>query len=246
MTRRIARQFDVTSFDRDGFAIIDDAFTSDECDSLIESLAGLPRETNRGGIRNLIDRAAIASLVNHPSIVHPVQQILGHTAFAFKATLFEKTPDANWLVTWHQDTFIPMASRADVLGWSGWCVKAGTIHARPPSAIMEQVLAVRVHLDATTLQNGSLRVLPASHTRGYLSDAETVISNAESNSVTCLVPRGGLLLMRPLLLHASSKSIAPEPRRVIHFEFSNVILPNGLDWPRRVPIVNQGQAEYSQ
>lgn len=236
MFERSVEGFDATNFDRDGFAIIDNALTSDECDSLIEVLAVLPREANRGGIRNLIDHAAIASLVNNPSIVQPVQQILGHTAFAFKATLFEKTPDANWLVTWHQDTFIPLASRVDLPGWSGWCVKAGMIHARPPVAMMELVLAVRVHLDASTLQNGSLRVVPASHTRGYLSDAEIVNSSAESNSVTCLVSRGGLLLMRPLLLHASSKSVLPEPRRVIHFEFSNVILPNGLDWPRRVPI----------
>ncbi len=237
MTRRDVRQFDVKSFDRDGFAIIDDALSSDECDSLIESLASLPREANRGGIRNLIDHAAVASLVNHPSIAHPARQILGLTAFAHKATLFEKTPDANWLVTWHQDTFIPLASRVDLPEWSGWCVKAGTIHARPPVAMMEQVLAVRIHLDASTLQNGSLRVVPASHTRGYLSDVQIATSSAESNSVTCLVSRGGLLLMRPLLLHASSKSVLPEPRRVIHFEFSNVILPNGLDWPRRAPIV---------
>lgn len=246
MPRQSVREFDPAKFDRDGYAIIDDALTSDECESLIQLLVGLPREANRGGIRNLIGHAAIASLVQHPSIVLPVQQILGPTAFAYKATLFEKTPDANWLVTWHQDTFIPLASRADLPGWSGWCVKAGTIHARPPAAIMEQMLAVRIHLDASTSQNGSLRVLPASHMRGYLSEAEIANTNAESNSTMCLVPHGGLLLMRPLILHASSKSVGSEPRRVIHFEFSNVTLPSGLDWPRRVPIVDQIRVQYSQ
>ena len=42
------------------------------------------------------------------------------------------------------------------------------------------------------------------------------------------VPRGGAMLMRPLLLHASSKILAHTPRRVLHFVFAPAIPPDGL------------------
>jgi hypothetical protein len=39
--------------------------------------------------------------------------------------------------------------------------------------------------------------------------------------VDCIVPAGGVLAMRPLLLHSSSKTVVPAPRRVIHIEYSD-------------------------
>jgi hypothetical protein len=47
------------------------------------------------------------------------------------------------------------------------------------------------------------------------------------------VPRGGVLLMRPLLLHASQKATRPARRRVIHLEYAACDLPSGLDWNER-------------
>jgi hypothetical protein len=49
-----------------------------------------------------------------------------------------------------------------------------------------------------------------------------------------MIPRGGALLMRPLLLHASSACVVPKPRRVIHLEFVAEHLPDGLEWFDRV------------
>ena len=35
----------------------------------------------------------------------------------FRATLFDKSPQANWLVVWHQDTALPLRRRLDISGW---------------------------------------------------------------------------------------------------------------------------------
>jgi len=42
------------------------------------------------------------------------------------------------------------------------------------------------------------------------------------------------LVIRPLLLHASSSCAIPKSRRVIHLEFASAELPHGLDWHDRV------------
>lgn len=55
---------------------------------------------------------------------------------------------------------------------------------------------------------------------GVLSDDGIHELTAQIPSVDCLVPRGGVLAMRPLLIHASSKSQSQRPRRVLHIEFA--------------------------
>lgn len=39
-------------------------------------------------------------------------------------------------------------------------------------------------------------------------------------AVECTVARGGVVSMRPLLVHASSKVTAQTPRRVLHIEYA--------------------------
>jgi hypothetical protein len=66
-------------------------------------------------------------------------------------------------------------------------------------------VALRLHFDDSCHANRPLRVLP-----------EAAIDQCvrEVSPVDCLVPRGGIIAMRPLLLHASSKAITDRPRRV--------------------------------
>jgi hypothetical protein len=48
--------------------------------------------------------------------------------------------------------------------------------------------------------------------------------------VNCLVSRGGVLAMRPLIVHASSKSQAEISRRVLHIEYaSRRLVTNNLE-----------------
>jgi hypothetical protein len=43
----------------------------------------------------------------------------------------------------------------------------------------------------------------------------------EIQPIDCVVPAGGVIAMRPLLVHASSKSHSDHPRRVLHIEYAD-------------------------
>ncbi len=218
----------------DGFAIVTNGLPEVECARVLAALDLIPRGRGRGGIRHLLDVPEVASLAALPSIRGPIVEVLGSSAFAFKATLFEKTAAANWYVGWHQDLTIPIAQKIDVPGFTRWTEKDGVVHAQPPVGVLENVLTVRVNLDAATEVNGSLVVLPGSHRLGFLSDDKIDCFQKTSASVRCLTPAGGLVFMRPLLLHSSAKTNGEQIRRVLHFEFTSVELPGDLAWHRRV------------
>lgn len=123
---------------------------------------------------------------------------------------------------WHQDTALPLRERNDVPGWGPWSVKGGVICAHAPASALGRVLAIRVHLDDSNEENGSLRVLPGSHTTGVLSDDAIHELSARIPAVECYVSSGGILLMRPLTVHASSKAKAKHTRRrVLHIEYAS-------------------------
>jgi ectoine hydroxylase-related dioxygenase (phytanoyl-CoA dioxygenase family) len=87
-------------------------------------------------------------------------------------TSFDKSAQSNWLVVWHQDTALPLREQRDVPGWGPWSTKAGIIYAHAPAAALSRIVALRLHLDDSRAANGPLRVLPGTHERGLLTDAE--------------------------------------------------------------------------
>ena len=158
---------------------------------------------------------------------------LGAPAFPFKATLFDKSLRANWLVSWHQDTALPLKARRDVAGWGPWSVKAGVLHAIAPAEALSRIVALRVHLDDSSAANGPLRVLPGTHRLGLLSATRIQELSGTVAPAECLVARGGIITMWPLLVHASSKASGPTPRRVLHIEYATTAdLGEGLELDR--------------
>src|SRR5262249_10545300 len=149
------------------------------------------------------------------------KKFLASEPFPFRATLFDKSADANWLVVWHQDTALPLVSRFEEPGWGPWSTKAGVLYAHAPAWALARVVALRRHLAPSENASGSLRVIPGSHKLGVLTDQELESLSTSQETETCLVPAGGILAMRPLLVHASSKSTSSVPRRVIHIEYAN-------------------------
>jgi hypothetical protein len=224
--------------DRDGFAIIEDVVSGEPLAALCDSLTGMGdgasvrRRTSVYAIRNLLDVVpAIKALSESPAMRQWVDAILGVDAIAVRGILFDKTPDANWTVPWHQDLAIAVREQVETPpGFTGWSVKAGVPHVQPPASILERMLSVRVHLDACGADNGPLDVLPGSHRHGRLTQADVDAWRDREKPVACLVRRGGLILMRPLLLHRLLSATSPEHRRVIHIEYANVELPYGLNW----------------
>lgn len=222
--------------DEAGYAVIEPGLSPLDCATLHLALADLALTPGQGGRRNLLSRPEVAALCRHPAIAGAVREVLGRHAFAYKATLFDKTAQSNWKVAWHQDLSIPLRGEARPEDWRGWSVKAGVVHAQPPAELLAQLLAVRVHLDDCGADNGALRVIPGSHRAGRLDDAAAEAWRARGTALRCDVKAGGLLLMRPLLLHASSAGASPAQRRVLHLEFAAQELPAGLDWAERIAI----------
>lgn len=221
---------DQIAFDRDGFAIVPNAVSSAPLDELLTALRPSVAGKGRGGLRNLFEIPAVVDLARSSVIREIVRALLGVDCFAVRALLFDKTPSSNWKVAWHQDLTIAVAERREVPGFGPWSVKAGVVHVQPPRAILERMVAVRIHLDPCGLENGPVRVLPGSHRAGKLTADGIQASRLHIDSVSCVVPKGGLLIMRPLLLHASSPATVPDHRRVVHVEFATDALPDGLTW----------------
>jgi len=179
--------------------------------------------------RNLLSVPSVQRLAVSRPVREIMETVLGPKCFAVRAIFFNKTRRSNWKVVWHQDLTIAVRQRSDVDGFGPWTLKAGVLHVQPPAEVMNDMLAIRLHLDESGLDNGPLRVISGSHREGRLS-AGQIGSCEKGNSVTCTVPKGGALVMRPLLLHASSACATPKSRRVIHIEFAAAELPHGLDW----------------
>ena len=182
--------------------------------------------------RNLLDVPIVRQLATSEPVKQLVTACLGKQCFAVRGILFNKTPESNWKVTWHQDKTIAVRERRDVASFGPWSVKAGVPSVQPPASVMAKMVAIRLHLDDSHDRNGPLRIIPGSHKAGCLS-TEEIATWRERPSVVCTVPRGGAILMRPLLVHASSACSKPEPRRVIHLEFAAEDLPSGLEWYER-------------
>lgn len=146
---------------------------------------------------------------------------LGTDAVPFRATLFEKSTTSNWLVVWHQDTALPLETEFDLPGWGPWSRKAGVAYSHAPTWALARIVALRVHLDESTVDNGPLRILAGTHTAGVMNDVDIFDLARSLTPLDCVVGRGGVLGMYPLLVHSSSKARSPKPRRVLHIEYAD-------------------------
>ncbi|HEV7504476.1 MAG TPA: phytanoyl-CoA dioxygenase family protein [Thermoanaerobaculia bacterium] len=215
-----------------GFAIVDRLVPDsdlvglrDEVDELLAAALG------GGGVRNVLGKSAkLCELATAGAPARLAEELLGPAARPIKLTVFDKTPQANWKVPWHQDLTIAVTHRQEVEGFGPWSVKDGVPHVQPPVSILGNILAIRLHLDDTPPTNGALRVLPGTHRLGRLSESKIASLRRELTETLCAVPAGAAMLMSPLLLHASSLAVTPGRRRVLHFEYSAVQLPGGLSW----------------
>lgn len=223
---------DHTAFTTQGFALVPQVLTTAECESAGSRLAGLSADS--AGTRCLLSRAwcqALAATVRrNPSVARLVPADFA----AVQCTYFEKSMFRNWLVAVHQDLSIPVAARVEHASLGGWSEKEGSLYVQPPVELLQQLVAVRVHIDACSANDGPLRVVPASHLRGKIAPEAAALARQSLAEVICTAERGSAMAMRPLLLHASSRSTGGSKRRVLHFLFGPRTLPFGLQWQRAV------------
>ena len=220
-----------------GFAVIPSFALPQVVEDLTREISALVASNGERlsphGVRNLAAHApSVGQLASSPQVQELVGGILGGAHRLVRSILFDKVPGANWNVAWHQDLTIAVVERREVDGFGPWSVKEGVVSVQPPAAILESMITLRLHLDDCGIDNGPVRVIPGSHRFGRLDPAHIDDLVSSATPVQCVGNRGSALLMRPLLLHASSKASTPTHRRVVHLDFAGCDLPAGLNWAK--------------
>ncbi len=138
-------------------------------------------------------------------------------------------PYENTVASWTLVT-LAVRTRHALPGWTNWTVKRGVPHVQPPAEVLTRMITARLHLDDCAADNGALRVIPGSHAGGTLTRKD-VDAVKQRDAVTICARAGDALLMKPLLLHASSPAQRPAHRRVLHIEFApETLLLDELAW----------------
>jgi hypothetical protein len=207
----------IADLERDGFTWARRAASAD--------IAGL--DSLAGNHRNALDIEQVVALLNESPLRSLVRDALGVSAFCVRGILFDKTRASNWGVPWHQDLSIAVRERVEFPGFGPWSIKAGIQHAVAPASVLTRMVATRIHIDPCGPNDGPLRVVARTHLAKLRDDA----AHAGTDDYTlCTAERGDVLLMRPLLLHASTKASSPSRRRVLHLEWASDPLPPPLRW----------------
>jgi len=234
---RSAESNGLSRFQEDGFQIIPSFVSENECNRLAAELTPLfeqqikSAKSRIGGVRNLLrTNSLVSAFAKSPAVTGLLERAAGNNVFPVRAIFFDKNPEANWLVPWHQDLAIAVTEKIETVGYTGWSVKDGTIHVHPPDEILAGMVTLRLHLDDCSAGNGALKVISGSHRAGKISSEEIQRWTAAHEPAICEVSKGDVLLMRPLLLHASLPAESPHHRRVLHIEYATQKLPNGLVW----------------
>lgn len=226
-----------TEIEQEGFSAIDHFFTIEEIENILAVINAVDtsgptfRKTNDlFAIRQFLKEVpdVIDTIFNH-KLVDLISKLFGNNFFVVKSIYFDKPENSNWFVSYHQDLTISVDKKLNIEGFGPWTSKHNQFAVQPPLQVLQDNFTIRIHLDDTNETNGALKVISKSHLKGIYRP-ETIDWNIEKE-VTCNVSKGGIMFMKPLLLHASGKTTNNNKRRVIHIEFSKSKLPDGLNWP---------------
>jgi len=209
-----------------GVAAVPGVLTACEVEFLITALG----EVTGAGVRGVLRIPAFAELATSPRLLDLARPLLPEEPRPVRAIYFDKSLTSNWLVPWHQDLTLAVRERADLAGFGPWSVKDGVPHVQAPASLLEKMITIRLHLDPCDEYNGALKVLTGSHKFGIVPADRIKGFAMESPELVCRVGSGWALVMRPLLLHSSSRSSSDGHRRVLHIEYAGFDLPQPLQW----------------
>ncbi len=219
-----------------GFAVLNNIFSDEEVDNLFQAISKI--DTSRQTVRKTSDLFAIrqflkevppaTEIIFNDGFTTLIAEIFGDNFFVVKSIYFDKPADSNWFVAYHQDLTISVDKKLNVEGFGSWTTKHNQYAVQPPLDILQDNFTIRIHLDDTNEENGALKVIPGSHLKGIYRP-ETIDWSVKTESI-CRVNKGGIMLMKPLLLHSSNRTTNNNKRRVIHIEFSRISLPANLSW----------------
>lgn len=219
------------SIDINGFEFHKNFVKRSIVDDVIEELEKFAKTMPKTGVRNADKKLAqISQLVYSDYFISQAQTYFMGTPKVVRVIVFDKTPNSNWLVSWHQDKTVAVSNNVAIDGWGPWTIKDQVHHVQPELTVLKNMVTFRLHLDDSDQQNGCLKVIPGSHNLGIIKQTALAELSKQAEPVFCQLKAGDLMVMRPLLVHSSSKASKPKHRRVIHIEYSDYPLPKGLSW----------------
>jgi ectoine hydroxylase-related dioxygenase (phytanoyl-CoA dioxygenase family) len=209
-----------TQVDANGFAIIDTVCTDNEIADIISVIE--KTEARGETLRKSVELFAILQFLKEIPGVLPlllnsklrqvIGTIIGSDYFVVKSIYFDKPKTSNWFVAYHQDLTISVNKKADIQNFGPWTVKQNQFAVQPPLQILESIYTIRIHLDETNQDNGALKVIQRSHSK-KIYRPEIINWNIKTEAV-CNVTKGGIMIMKPLLLHSSGRTINNKRRRL--------------------------------
>lgn len=235
----------LNKIDTEGFTIINTVYTENEIEKLISLIENNTQNKEESAtFRKSQDLFAIRQFhkeipetlphIFNQNLKDVIETTFGEGYFITKSIYFDKPEKSNWFVAYHQDLTISVDKKVEIENFENWTIKQNQFAVQPPKEILENNFTIRIHLDNTTKDNGALKVINDSHSKGIVR-----VENLQTeNETICEVEKGGIMIMKPLLFHASNKTTNNQRPRVIHIEFSNQILPDGLEWSEKTILNN--------
>lgn len=233
-------QYQKKTIAENGYTVLDAIFSNEEIEKISEAIQNTDasKETFRKSgdlfaIRQFLKEIpGVQDLIFNEKMKTVIREIFGDRYFVVKGIYFDKPETSNWYVAYHQDLTISVDQKMQLEGFGPWTTKQNQFAVQPPLDILENIYTIRVHLDDTDENNGALKVVPGSHAKGIYRP-ETVDWTSETEEI-CHVESGGIMIMKPLVLHGSNRTTNGKRRRVIHIEFSDMELPYGLNWSEKM------------
>lgn len=221
----------IESLNGNGFVTIPEIYPTLEIECINQFITSVHGNELMFGERQFLQRTpGLLELLLNESLRKLLHEVVPKY-FIIKSIYFDKPSSSNWRVNWHQDLTIYIKEKVETTGFKNWTKKNDEYGVQPPTEYLGSIVTLRIHLDNTDETNGALKVIPNSHSVGVLRS--TSVSFTDRDAVICPVPAGGVMLMKPLLFHSSSRSDGEKQRRVIHLELCDLELPEGLEWSQR-------------
>ena len=222
-----------------GFTIIEDIYSFAEIEQIVSAIINVDKSkptfrksSDLFAIRQFLKEIPeVTDIIFNDNIKKIITQFMGSDYFLVKSIYFDKPEQSNWFVSYHQDLTISVDKKVNLENYGPWTVKQNQFAVQPPLDILRNIFTIRIHLDDTDENNGALKIIPKSHLKDIYR-LSTIDWSKETETV-CKVKKGGVMIMRPLLLHSSNRTTNNNKRRVIHLEFSNIELPSEINWAER-------------
>jgi ectoine hydroxylase-related dioxygenase (phytanoyl-CoA dioxygenase family) len=191
-----------------GYSILANIYSENEIDEILKCFENRKFNSNTFqdtknvfAVRQLLKNIPeLSKILFNENLLNLLNDLFESNYFLTKAIYFDKPPKSNWFVSYHQDLSISVDKKVDIENYIHWTFKKNQYGVQPPTKILEDTITIRIHLDDTNENNGALKVIPKSHLKGVIRyNSENWVLENEYN---CNVNKGGIMLMKPLTLHA--------------------------------------------